>query len=164
MALDNFRKMYITELQELRSAEDMLANALPGLARHADASDLAQAMDRHARQTDGQRERLAQLLRAHEAKPEAHRDSSMSAMIKEADRWAGKVDVPALRDAGLISSLQRMMHYEIAVYGSLATWAKQLSLDEDLGVLLDILEEEKRSDQDFSTLAKKAVNPEAATT
>ena len=69
-----------------------------------------------------------------------------------------------LRDAGLIASAQRVEHYEIAVYGSLATWAEQLGLEEDLQALLGILEEEKRTDERLSTLAKRVVNPDAAAT
>ena len=67
-----------------------------------------------------------------------------------------------LRDAGLIASAQRVEHYEIAVYGSLATWAKQLGLDEDVQALLAILEEEKRTDERMSMLAKRMINPDAA--
>ena len=69
-----------------------------------------------------------------------------------------------LRDAGIIASAQRVEHYEIAVYGSLATWAKQLGLEEDLQALLAILEEEKRTDERLSRLAKRVVNPDAAAT
>jgi ferritin-like metal-binding protein YciE len=69
-----------------------------------------------------------------------------------------------LRDAGLIASAQRIEHYEIAVYGSLATWAKQLGLEEDVQVLLAILEEEKRMDESLSMLAKRMINPDAAAT
>jgi ferritin-like metal-binding protein YciE len=58
-----------------------------------------------------------------------------------------------LRDAGLIASAQRIEHDEIAVYGSLATWAKQLGL-----------EEEKRMDESLSMLAKRMINPDAAAT
>jgi ferritin-like metal-binding protein YciE len=58
-----------------------------------------------------------------------------------------------LRNAGLIASAQRIEHYEIAVYGSLATWAKQLEL-----------EEEKRMDESLSMLAKRMINPDAAAT
>jgi ferritin-like metal-binding protein YciE len=42
-------------------------------------------------------------------------------------------------------SAQRIEHYEIAVYGTLATWEKQLGLDDDLLALLDILDQEKPS-------------------
>ncbi|MEI2415154.1 DUF892 family protein [Orrella sp. JC864] len=162
MEYDTFKRMYLAELQEMRSAEDQLADALPRLAEKASASDLRQAVNRHALQTERQRERLDALIQGHRAEPAAHRDSAMGTLLKEAGRWADKIDVPALRDAGLISSLQRIEHYEIAVYGSLATWAKQLGLDGDMTALLDILEEEKRTDHDLSVLAKKAVNPQAA--
>jgi hypothetical protein len=66
------------------------------------------------------------------------------------------------RDAGIIASAQRVEHYEIAVYGSLATWARQLGLPDDARVLHGILEEEKRADEKLSHLAEQGVNREAA--
>ncbi|ARP95992.1 YciE/YciF ferroxidase family protein [Bordetella genomosp. 13] len=69
---------------------------------------------------------------------------------------------PDLRDAGLIASAQRVEHYEIAVYGTMATWAEQLGLDDDMQTLPAILDEEKRTDQRLSELAKRAINPEAS--
>lgn len=53
------------------------------------------------------------------------------------------VHEPGLRDAGLIASAQRVEHYEIAVYGTLATWAKHLGLENDMKMLLGILGQEK---------------------
>ena len=87
----------------------------------------------------------------------------MQAMLQEAEKWANMVQDRDLRDAGIIASAQRVEHYEIAVYGSLATWAKQLGLDEDMQALLAILEE-KRTDERLSRLAKRVVNPDAAAT
>ncbi len=72
------------------------------------------------------------------------------------------VQDPDLRDAGLIASAQRVEHYEIAVYGTLATSAKHLGLDEDERVLQAILDEEKRTDEKLTGLAKQVVNPDAA--
>ena len=86
----------------------------------------------------------------------------MEAILREADRWAKMVQDPDLRDAGLIASAQRVEHYEIAVYGTLATWAKQLGLNEDLEVVHAILEEEKRTDEKLTEIAKRVINPEAA--
>ena len=87
----------------------------------------------------------------------------MQAMLQEAEKWANMVQDRDLRDAGLIASAQRVEHYEIAVYGSLATWAKQLGLEDDLQALLAILEEEKSTDERLSRLAKRMINPDAAT-
>jgi ferritin-like metal-binding protein YciE len=86
----------------------------------------------------------------------------MQAMLQEGEKWAHMVQDRDLRDAGIIASAPRIEHYEIAVYGSLTTWAKQLGLEQDLQALLGILEEEKRADKKLSTLAKRVVNPDAA--
>ena len=86
----------------------------------------------------------------------------MRAIIREADRWAGMVSDPDCRDAGIIASAQRVEHYEIAVYGTLATWAQQLGLTEDHRVLRTILAEEKRTDAALTRLAEGGVNREAA--
>jgi ferritin-like metal-binding protein YciE len=164
MNVDNFREMYIAELQELRSVEAQLIEALPKLADMASHPELKQAIQTHLEETRWQQSQLDEILRRHGVDPREHVDQAMQAMLKEAEKWAGMVSDEDLRDAGLIASAQRVEHYEIAVYGSLATWAKQLGLDEDLPALLDILEEEKRTDESLSTLAKRVVNPDAAAT
>jgi hypothetical protein len=50
----------------------------------------------------------------------------------------------------------------MAVYGTLATWARQLGLHDDARVLHAILQEEKRADEKLSRLAEQGVNREAA--
>jgi len=162
MNVDNFREMYIAELQELRSVEAQLVEALPKMADMAGHPELKQAIQTHLEETRWQQSQLDEILRRHGVDPREHVDQAMQAMLKEAEKWAGMVPDQDLRDAGLIASAQRVEHYEIAVYGSLATWAKQLGLDEDLPALLDILEEVKRTDESLSTLAKRVVNPDAA--
>jgi ferritin-like metal-binding protein YciE len=86
----------------------------------------------------------------------------MQAMIRDAEKWANTIRNPHLRDAALIASAQRIEHYEMAVYGTLSTWAKQLGLQEDLRTLHAILEQEKQADEKLTSLAKEAVNPSAA--
>ena len=164
MNVDNFREIYIAELQELRSVEAQLVEALPKMADMVSHPELKQAIQTHLEETRWQQSQLDEILRRHGVDPREHVDQAMQAMLKEAEKWAGMVPDQDLRDAGLIASAQRVEHYEIAVYGSLATWAKQLGLDEDLPALLDILEEEKRTDESLSTLAKRVVNPDAAAT
>jgi len=164
MNVDNFREMYMAELQELRSVEAQLVEALPKMADMASHPELKQAIQTHLDETRWQQSQLDEILRRHGVDPREHVDQAMQAMLKEAEKWAGMVPDQDLRDAGLIASAQRVEHYEIAVYGSLATWAKQLGLQEDLQVLHAILDEEKRTDDKLSTLAKRVVNPDAAVT
>jgi ferritin-like metal-binding protein YciE len=105
---------------------------------------------------------LDDVLHRRGAEPREHVDQAMQAIIQEAEKWAKMVQDRDVRDAGLIASAQRVEHYETAVYGSLATWAKQLGLDEDLQALLGNLEDEKRTDERLTALAKRVVNPDAA--
>jgi len=161
MNVENFRAMYKAELQEACSVEAQLVQALPKMAEVANSDRLKQALRMHLEETRGHQQRVEQLLRAHGAEARDHTDQSMQAMIREAEKWAGMVQEPALRDAGLIASAQRVEHYEIAIYGTLATWAKQLGLDEDVRTLHEILEQEKEADNKLTDLAKANVNPTA---
>lgn len=67
---------------------------------------------------------------------------------------------PAL-DAGLISAAQAVEHYEIARYGTLKTWAKQLGLIEAVSLLDQTLQEEGNTDKLLSKLALTAANVKA---
>ena len=68
---------------------------------------------------------------------------------------------PEIRDAGLIVAAQKMEHYEIAGYGSLAAYAKLLGFNEDAALLLQTLQEEKATDDKLNLLAKN-INIDAA--
>jgi ferritin-like metal-binding protein YciE len=52
--------------------------------------------------------------------------------------------------------------YEIARYGSLIAWARQLGRNDCANVLQRTLEEEKATDQKLTTLAEGKVNLRAA--
>jgi ferritin-like metal-binding protein YciE len=162
MNVDNFRELYIAELQELRSVESQLVDALPKMVQAAEHPDLKQALQAHLEETRTHRERIDGLLRQQGVDPREHEDQSMQAIVREADKWASMVQDPDLRDAGLVASAQRVEHYEIAVYGTLTTWAKQLGFEEDQRVLHAILDEEKHADETLTGIAKLTVNPEAA--
>jgi ferritin-like metal-binding protein YciE len=161
MDVADFRAMYTAELQEACSVEAQLVQALPKMAEAANSSELKRALQMHLEETRGHQQRVEGLLRFHGVGTSEHTDQSMQAMINEAEKWAGMVKQSQLRDAGLVASAQRVEHYEIAIYGTLTTWAKQLGLEEDLRTLHEILEQEKKADTKLTELAKANVNPTA---
>src|SRR3954467_3815982 len=55
--------MYVTELQELRSVEAQLIDALPKMAGVANHPELKQAIQSHLEETHSQRDRLDEVLR-----------------------------------------------------------------------------------------------------
>ena len=159
MNIDELRQMYVAELQELRSVEAQLVEALPRMAEMASHPELKEAFQRHLQETRAQGERLDAVLRGLGAEPREHQDSSMQAILHEAEKWAGMLQDPDLRNAGLIASAQRVEHYEIAVYGTLAAWAKELGHAEELQTLHAILEEEKARRRDTKRAGQAGHQP-----
>jgi ferritin-like metal-binding protein YciE len=64
----------------------------------------------------------------------------------------------AALDAGLISSAQAVEHYEIARYGTLKSWAKQLGLKDAIPLLDANLQEEIATDQKLTALGEASAN------
>lgn len=161
MDIENLKKLYVVELQEAHSIGLQLSDALPGMIETASAGDLKEALQSHLHETRSQADRLGAILRRHGAETREHKDQSMQAIIAESRKWAEMVDDPACRDVGMIASAQRIEHYEMAVYGSLSSWANQLGLDEDADTLHAILEEQKAADKKLKQLALSTINPRA---
>jgi ferritin-like metal-binding protein YciE len=161
MQITNFKDMYIAELQELVSVEQQLAEALNRMAGAASHPSLKHAFERHRRQTATQRDRLRSILQSHKADSETHTDQALQAMIKETEKMMGMLKGDDLRDVGLLASAQKLEHYEIAAYGSAAALAGQLELRDDQRLLHDSLEEEKRTDELLTSLAKGEINQDA---
>jgi ferritin-like metal-binding protein YciE len=161
MQITNFKNMYIAELQELVSMEGQLADELPRMAEVASHPSLKNILMHHREETQVQRERLESILQKHGANPRAHTDQAMQALVNETEMMLGMLNGNELRDAGLIASAQKLEHYEIAAYGTVAALAGQLDLRDDQQMLHESLEEEKQADLRLTKLAKREVNPDA---
>ena len=64
-------------------------------------------------------------------------------------------------DAAIIAQYQRMTHYGITGFGTVAAFAKALKLSDDVGKLSGAVKDMKSSDDLVSELAESAVNAEA---
>jgi len=62
----------------------------------------------------------------------------------------------------MIAAAQTVEHYEIARYGALIAWAKQLSRTDCAAILEQTLLEEKAADKKLTGLAEGKVNALAA--
>jgi ferritin-like metal-binding protein YciE len=57
--------------------------------------------------------------------------------------------------------VQKLKHYEIAAYGTVAALAGELQFRDDEQILHESLEEQKQADVSLTMLAKQEVNPNA---
>jgi ferritin-like metal-binding protein YciE len=161
MEIINFKEMFLAELQELVSVEGQLADALLRMAGAASHPELKRVLVHHRAETETQGDRLITILKKHGANPTEHVDQAMEALIKETAKMLLMLKSDDLRDAGLIASVQKIEHYEIAAYGTAAALAGQLDLRDEQKMLHLSMEEEKRMDIVLTKLAKREVNPDA---
>ena len=66
-----------------------------------------------------------------------------------------------MRDAAVTASVQRIIHYKIAGYGAIASYAKSLGRHDDAQHFAQLAERDRAVDAELSDLAKGTLNPEA---
>jgi ferritin-like metal-binding protein YciE len=148
-------------LKDIYYAEKKILTALPKLAKAAQSEDLQAAFEKHEGETTDQVERLEQIFELMKHPARGKTCDAINGMIEESQQVMKEFKGSAALDAGLIASAQAVEHYEISRYGTLKAWAEQLGLQQAVSLLDETLEEEKKTDETLTELAKAAVNQEA---
>jgi ferritin-like metal-binding protein YciE len=65
-------------------------------------------------------------------------------------------------DAGLVAAGQAVEHYEMARYGALIAWAKQMNMPDAAALLSETLQEEIKADQLLTQIGATNDNNKAA--
>jgi len=142
-------------LRDVYYAEKTILTALPKMAKKAGNKDLSNAFLSHLEETKGQVDRLEQIFEMIGATPKAKKCFAIEGLVKETEDAMSEAENKALLDTALVADAQAVEHYEMARYGSLIAWAKQLKLDEAVTLLQQTLEQEKAADQTLSKLSKE---------
>ena len=154
--------LFVHTLRDMYYAEKQILQALPEMVEKADDPQLKQGFQKHLGETRNQVTRLEQVFRLHGEEPSGVDCPAIDGLIEEAEDVAGEVDDKAVLDAALIAAAQAVEHYEIARYGTLVAWAKQLGRDDCAQLLQQNLEEEKATDKKLSAMAESKLNKRAA--
>lgn len=163
MKLASLHDLFVSELKDLYSAENQLLKALPKMAKAASTEELAQAFEDHLAETETQVERLEKVFKELGVSPKGKKCKAMEGLIEEGKEMMEQDAEPAVLDAALISSAQRVEHYEIAGYGCVRTFARALGYEEAADLLQETLDEEGAANQKLTQIAESVVNAEAAT-
>ncbi len=153
--------LYVHQLQDIYYAEQQITKALPTMIEKATDPQLKQGFETHLRETEGQIERLKRVFSLEGMAPKGVTCPAIDGIIKEANETAGDVADKAVLDAALTAAAQAVEHYEIARYGTLIAWAKQLGRSECASILAETLAEERATDEKLTALAEGRVNAAA---
>ena len=161
MELETLKDLYIGELKDLYSAERQLIKALPKMAKAANDQNLQQAFRTHLKETTQHAARLEQICQELGVSPRGKKCVGMEGLIEEGNELIKEDPDPDVLDAGLIAKAQHVEHYEIAGYGTVRTYARQLGFESQAELLQQTLDEEGRTDHLLTDLAESGINVEA---
>src|SRR6185312_13235818 len=149
-------------LQDIYYAERLGIRAMAKVAKAAENPELKQAILEHRDQSQKQISRLEQVFEVLGKRARGKTCAAMDGLAEEADEVIEEGEKGPVQDAALIACAQAVEHYEIARYGAMIAWARQLGMDDAAELLQQTLDEEKQSDQRLNEIAEGAANPQAA--
>jgi ferritin-like metal-binding protein YciE len=154
MAKKEFKEMFINGLQSIYYVEMHIVEALPTMLQAAQSKELKEAFRAHLEETNHQVGRLNKIFKALGVKNEEATCEAIDGMIAMGEKVINMYPLSPLRDAALICAAQCIEHYEMAVYGSLCTWARELQLEEISNLLNQTLKEEGNANKSLTHLAE----------
>lgn len=159
-SIGSMEEMYRAELQELDSAESLFVELLESVGPQITHPTLRERLQGYATEMHSRRDDISRILESRGADPHAHPDQAMEALVGETHKMA-KVAGASVRDAGLVASLQRIIHYRIAGYGTVAAYAKALDRLDEAARFAEYVERDRALDEELTELAKGTINPQA---
>jgi len=163
---NSLRELLVEELKDVYNAENQLLKALPKMAKAAQNEQLKAGFLAHLEQTRTHVQRLAKAFKLLDEPVKGKLCHAMKGLVEEGAEAIKDNDASPMRDAQLIGAAQRVEHYEIAAYGTMRTFAKDLGENEVAAILQTTLNEEGDTDKKLTKIAsvvnRAALKEEAA--
>lgn len=153
--------LFLDSLADLYYAEKQLEKALPKMAKAATHDDLRMAFESHLAETEGHAQKCEQIFELMGKKATTKRCPAILGIIDEAEDLISENKKSPTINAALCAGGQKAEHYEIASYGTLREWAKQLQREDVAKLVDEILEQEKAADAKLTKLAQEHCNVSA---
>ena len=160
--VNNLRELYIETLKRtLNSERQILDKGLPSMIENATSPELADAFRNHLEETRQHVARLERILDSADGEVDDIKCKVTASLISAADSEVSDAANDGIRDVILIAAGNQTEHHEIAVYGTLRTWAEILGESQDAATLDKTLHEEENADAMLSKLSQQ-INVAAA--
>ena len=163
MKLKSFNELFETGLRYAYDCEQKLVKkGIPDMIDNATSPELRNALQQHLQETQNHVARLERVFGIIGAPPKTEDNDIIDEIHTAAKHIVSNTeDGSILRDAGLIVSGNQVEHYEMAAYGSLVSFARQLGYRDAADLLQQTLNEEKAADAKLTQIGETTINPKA---
>ncbi len=157
----DLRDLMIEQLRDLYHGEVHILKELYELPDNVLDKTLKTAVQQYIINHEDQIMRLRQVFELQFEQKRGEFALPIRAMVSDILKLVDRCEDPEVLDASLIVALQHIIHYKIAGYGAVCTYAKQLGYLDEAGILHKNLEEEKKFDGKLAMLADAIINRKA---
>lgn len=159
--MEQIQDMLIEQLKDAVSAEKQAVQGMKKMLRKVSDDTLRQGIEAHMAQSEEQQRRAERALEAMGDKPGRKVCEAMKGLNEELSGAAEDFDKGPVRDLAIIAMLQKIEHYEIASYGTMAELARALGEEEVAQLVSQTLAEEKETDERLTQVTRESVLPMA---
>jgi ferritin-like metal-binding protein YciE len=154
MHFSSLHDLFVEQLRDLYDAEGQIVAALPNMANAASSVELKEAFQDHLGKSLEHLRRLDNIFADLGERAMGETCQAMQGLIKEGETIIHATGDQAVKDAALIAAAQRVEHYEMAGYGAVRTYARELGYDDAESLLQQTLNEEGAADKILTQLAE----------
>ncbi len=147
-------------LRDMHNAERQFRKLAPQLRKAAQDDELTSYIENAAEISEDNAARVDEAFAVFGQKPEGEKCQAMKGLVDEAEAFVEEAEGD-VRDAGLIATLQAILHYQIARYGTLRAYAEELEEADAVELFEACLEEVATLDDELTELAELRLNREA---
>ena len=162
MTLNTLNDYFVDELRDVHDAEEQVLRILPRLKDSASSGRLKGALERHIGESRKQLDALRAIFKEMEEAPSGKKCLGMQGIIQEGEDLLGRTPQSAVKDVEIISTVQKIKHYEMAAYGCAAEYARKLGEKKVAESLERTLSQEKEFDRELTGMAENSINSWAA--
>lgn len=150
-APSSLKELYTADMRDLWSANDQMRKIMQAFSEKATDPKLKQLFEKSVTGIGQHTQALRTMMDADSDSP----CPGMQGLVQEATQHALESELPPqLRDLEMIAQYQRMSHYGLAGFGTVAAYAEALGMHEEASKLKSIVSDIYKADEYASSLAE----------
>jgi ferritin-like metal-binding protein YciE len=161
MLAENLSGLFQRHLELAYDDEQHMAKELPKMIAAGSSAHFRNALEQSLEQSKVHQQRLEQVFASLNRAAATETDHALRNLMSETEKLSKHIDRSPLLDSALIIVVNQAGHNQIARYGALVSLARLQDLGEAATLLTQMLVDKKTTDQTFTELAVKFINPEA---
>lgn len=155
---NDLKELVKNGLQAQKAATQLGDDAAAEVAADATDPELKSLLSQGSESAKTWERRLTEALQKMGVDDSPRENEIIQAHYSVSKKIRAEAKSPEARDLGIIASGQLVMHYYIAGFGTLASYADRLGENETKSLVGSLLDEAKQADEAMTALAKKLLS------